>query len=134
MRQQIEPIVDFDSLPDFESGICYVYFLSAKDQVKIGKTKDLKRRFRELRNTYKKESLFNINGFRKDFKLHGYNKYHAEWAWRVESNSHLILSDMRVNGDWFNVDLDTAFRVVNRAAKGGIPYDMAVDLGLRGSM
>ncbi len=124
------PVIDFNDLPGFQPDLGYVYFLTAKKQVKIGTTVDLKKRFKQLKSTYKKVSRFNVGGFRSKFKVRGFIEYPANRAWRIETTSHLVLSHLRVNGDWFKTDLDTAFRVVRRVAQGGIPYEMAIELGL----
>lgn len=80
----------------------YVYILETKDEIKIGRSKNLKRRINEIKTTSGKEIL-NI-----------YISQPCEDYCYIENEMHKIFKNHRVIGEWFNARLDDVLKQLEK--------------------
>lgn len=80
----------------------YVYIIEINDRVKIGRTKNPKRRFKEIQQL----SGNQISRFCISPECGNY--------YEIENSMHLRFKDRLILGEWFNVDFDNAVTELNR--------------------
>lgn len=91
----------------------YVYLIKCADKYKIGYTKDVDRRFKELDT--------------RPFPCELIESYYSDIAFPVEQKIHELLSEKRVAGEWYSLDseasandfIDFVYHVENKMLKWG---------------
>lgn len=94
-----------EEAPKKEPKKAYVYFLECGGRYKIGLSKDVQRRIKEL-----DKRPFPV-------KLICQSKP-TEYAWEVEQDIHAMLSTKRIDGEWYELDdfaIDMVCTIINDA-------------------